>query len=159
MSLTERNDRTVFILGAGASHGDTLVDLFDDKETACRIPLTNQFFQSEYLGGEIEDIKRDYHDLLDYIKFGWNNYYPLGSESWRSLNLEDVFTSLAIENEFAPSDTDDKAQTQLLLSSFKKYIRKLIGTHSLNRYGRFTRELVKSLKTQDSIITFTTIFL
>jgi hypothetical protein len=154
MGLTDRNDRTVFILGAGASYGDTLVGLFDDKETACRIPLTNQFFQSEYLEGEIEDIKRDYQDLLSYIKDGWHNQWPLGTERWRSLNLEDVFTSLAIENEFAPSGTDEKAKTQLRLNSLKKYIRKLIGKNSLNSYGKFTRQLVENLKTQDSIITF-----
>lgn len=141
-------------MGAGASYGDTLVDIFDAEETTRRIPLINQFFQSEYLGGEIEDIKRDYRDLLDYIKANWNIYYPLGFEAWRSLNLEEVFTSLAIANEFAPSDTDGKAQTQLLLNSLKKYIRKLIGMHSLNSYGKYTRQLVKSLRAQDSIITF-----
>jgi len=53
MYLSDRN-KTVFILGAGASYGDTLVDFDDDKETDCRIPLTNQFFRSEFLGGEIE---------------------------------------------------------------------------------------------------------
>ncbi|MDX6577836.1 MAG: hypothetical protein QOE96_3789 [Blastocatellia bacterium] len=153
MYLGDRN-KTVFILGAGASYGDTLVDFDDDKETDCRIPLTNQFFRPEFLGGEIEDIKREYSDLIEYIKTDWNNNWPLGSGRWEHLNLEDVFTSLAIENEFAPSDTDEKAKTQLRLNNFKKYIRKLIGKNSLNKYGKFTRQLVENLKTQDSIITF-----
>jgi hypothetical protein len=147
-------ERTVFVLGAGASYGDTLVDFGDDKETTCRIPLTNQFFRPEFLEGEIEAIKRDYSDLLEYVKANWNNNWPLGSGRWEHLNLEDVFTSLAIENEFAPSDTDEKAKTQLRLNSLKKYIRKLIGRNSLNKYGKFTRQLVENLKTQDSIITF-----
>lgn len=52
--------RTVFVLGAGASYGDTLVDNENLEETTRRIPLANQFFQSVYLDGEIEAIKRDY---------------------------------------------------------------------------------------------------
>lgn len=121
----DRIDKTVFILGAGASYGDTLVDFGDDKETTARIPLSNQFFRPEFLEGEIEVIKRDYSALLEYIKTDWNNNWPFGSGSWEHLNLEDVFTSLAIENEFAPSDTDGKAKAQLRLNSLKKYIREI----------------------------------
>jgi hypothetical protein len=122
--VSQHRNKTVFILGAGASYGDILVEFCDDKETTYHIPLTNQFFQSEFLGGEIEAIKRDYSDLLEYIKTDWNNNWPLGSERWEYLNLEDVFTSLAIENEFAPSDTDEKAKTQLRLKRRWKCIRK-----------------------------------
>lgn len=153
MYLSDRN-KTVFILGAGASYGDTLVDFDDDKETDCHIPLTNQFFRPKFLGGEIEALKREYSELLEYVRANWNNNWGFGSGSWEHLNLEDVFTSLAIENEFAPSDTDEKARTQLLLNNLKRYIRRVIAKNSLNRYGKFTRQVVKNLKTQDSIITF-----
>src|SRR6266436_1408426 len=96
MSLTDRNDRTVFILGAGASYGDTLVNYeVDEVEITHGIPLTNQFFQLEYLEGEIEDIERDYPELLKYIKTNWR-LRKFASAHWRSLNLEDVFTSLGL---------------------------------------------------------------
>ena len=146
--------RIVFVLGAGASYGDTLVDIHTGEETHNDIPLINQFFQSDYLFDDTSKIERSYADLITYIREAWRITDPLGTKKWRSLDMEDVFTSLAIQNEFAPPDSDAKAHAQLLLNSLKRFIQHLIGRRSHSKYGKLTRQLVEGLRVQDSIISF-----
>jgi len=145
---------TVFVLGAGASYGDTLVSKLDCKETKSRIPLIDQSFRSDCMFDRIDNVERDYSSLIKYIKDVWRIDDSFGTGAWRSLDLEGVFTSLAIDTEFASDCTDEKAEAQLRLNALKMYIASSISARTLCRYGKFTRQLVKSLTPQDSIISF-----
>ncbi len=148
------HEPTVFVLGAGASYGDTLVPKYDVEESPSRIPLINQFFDSECMFDEADIVERDYSKLLEYIRKGWGIRDDFGSGKWRVLNLEDVFTHLAIDVEFASADTDQKSDAQLKLSALKTYIGRSICNRSIRRFGKFTQQLVEHLRPQDSIITF-----
>jgi hypothetical protein len=85
---------TVFVLGAGASFGDTLVSKGEDEESPSRIPLINQFFDSAYMFDEPSVVESTYSGLVEYIKKGWRIRDVFGTGRWRSLDLEDVFTDL-----------------------------------------------------------------
>jgi len=41
---------------------------------------------------------------------------PFGGPTWASLSIEEVFTSLALLNDFSPPGTNDRALSQLLLN-------------------------------------------
>ena len=144
---------TVFILGAGSSFGDTFFS--NDDTPRPNPPLIYQFFDSRYWQGEAEDFTQGrYAHLIRRISNHWGIKDEFGSGKWRALSLEDVFTTFAIENEFAPIGTEEKAYSQLFLSDLKRYIRRAIGYSTAFRMGKFTQLLASELKENDSIITF-----
>lgn len=117
-------------------------------------PLICDFFKSEFFYPDAEFVDRQHWQLMDYIRKHWGVNEPLGTGKWRSLNLEDVFTSLAIESEFSPAGTDSYAYSLLLLNSIKNYIREIIGHSTIFRFGQYTHLLARNLKPDDSVITF-----
>jgi hypothetical protein len=149
---------TVFVLGAGASHGDTLQfhSGYPDTTSAPppNPPLTNQFFDADYLHGQPDEVEKDYSHLVAHIRSHWGIDGPLGGPSWGSLSIEEVFTSLALLNEFSPAGTNEKAISQLLLNDLNRYVRRSIGRSTLFRFGTNTRSLAQHLKPEDSVISF-----
>ncbi|HEY3128995.1 MAG TPA: hypothetical protein VGL91_06025 [Acidobacteriota bacterium] len=123
-------------------------------------PLTAGFFHLNFLdklypGGTAKQIEHDYPSLFGYIKPTWElQDVPFGTSRWESLNLEDVFTSLAIENEFLPKESDIRARRQLALNELTRYIQRIIGLCTFRRSGKFSKLLVEKVKLNDSIITF-----
>jgi hypothetical protein len=149
---------TVFVLGAGASYGDTLQFYPDYPDTTTapppNPPLTNQFFDAKHLYGEPEEVAKDYSRLVTHIRNHWGIEGPFGSSSWTSLSIEDVFTSLALLNDFSPAGTNEKVLSQLLLNDLNRYIRRSIAYSTLYRFGTHTRSLAQYLKPEDSVLSF-----
>ncbi|MGD1072123.1 MAG: hypothetical protein ABSB15_18495, partial [Bryobacteraceae bacterium] len=149
---------TVFVLGAGASHGDPLEFMpgytGDPSEAPPQPPLTNQFFLKGHLNGDPKEIEERYGRLFWHIRKHWRIADVLGGDQWKSLSIEDVFSSLALLNEFAPPGTDEKATARLLLNELTRFIRRTISMSTLFRFGPHTETLARSLKTGDSVISF-----
>jgi hypothetical protein len=149
---------TVFVLGAGASFGDTLCfprDYSGDhSQTPPNPPLTNQFFDAPHLNGTPEEVEKQNAPLFAHIRQHWGITDPPGTEAWNTLSIEDVFSSLAILNDFSPAGTDEKALSQLLLNDLNKYIRRTLSMSTMFRFGTFTRVLSERLAPEDSVINF-----
>lgn len=149
---------TVFVLGAGASHGDALQ--FHSGYTGettpppSSPPLSNQFFDAHHLYGEPEQVEREYAHLVAHIRKHWSINRPFGDPPWTILSIEEVFTSLALLNDFAPAGTNEKAISQLLLNDLTRYIRRSIGHSTLFRFGPYTRFLAQQLRPEDSVLSF-----
>jgi hypothetical protein len=140
--------KTVFVLGAGASYGDSLKEKKDPGDLSqngrdevvsiANPPLIHNFFDSRFLYAEPETVERTNWRTIGYIRNRWGIQDAFGDTQWRSISLEAVFSGLAIENEFSPSGTDQNAQTQLALNDLKNYIRKIIGHSTGFRHGEYT---------------------
>jgi hypothetical protein len=149
---------TVFVLGAGASYGDPLEFMpgytGDPSAAPPQPPLTNQFFLKGHLNGDPKEIEERFGHLFWHIRKHWRIVDVLGGDQWRSLSIEDVFSSLSLLNEFAPPGTDEKATSRLLLNELTRFIRRTISMSTLYRFGPYTETLARSLKAGDSVISF-----
>jgi hypothetical protein len=162
--------QTVYVLGAGASFGDNLIMADEarwrqvcqrdprteiDPATATNPPLITGFFDAKNMWWSyperIEELNRD---LVKYIRRRWGIEGPFGKDDWLNVNLEDVFTSAAIDVEFNPTGTDVHAKSQLLLNRIKRHVSFVLGRSTICRYGKQTRALVNSLDESDTIINF-----
>jgi hypothetical protein len=148
---------TVFVLGAGASFGDTLRfnpgSNDEHTEIPPQPPLTHQFFDAQHLNGEPAEIEERFGPLFRHIRQNWNINEPLGSAAWSNLSIEDV-SSLAILNDFSPFGTDQKALSQIYLNDLTQYIRRGIGISTMFRYGTHCRALAQKVTRFDSVINF-----
>lgn len=155
--------RSVFVLGAGASFGDTLITFEEPNEKAKEEeevpeppnpPLICNFFDSEFLNSDPDTVEKINWNLVQYIKQRWGITDPFATGMWKNLSLEDVFTHVAIDNEFLPEGSSQKARAQLLLNELKNYIRRIIGHSTAFRFGKYTHFLSRNLQEDDSIISF-----
>lgn len=82
---------TVYVVGAGASHGDTLIR--GDQEVGThRPPLTNGFFD----GGLLDALGRtsaeqDLYEVIVYARKRRRLPDVFGEGAWKHLNLEELF--------------------------------------------------------------------
>lgn len=162
--------QTVYVLGAGASYGDSLkmsdeqtwkqrcridVNTEADPATATNPPVITGFFNEKFLWWTYpERIEKLYPEMINYIRRRWSIKGAFGTGDWLSVNLEDVFTSAAIDLEFNPPGTNAHAQSQLLLNHIKRHISFVLGRCTICRYGEYTRALVNGLDETDTIINF-----
>jgi hypothetical protein len=162
--------QTVYVLGAGASYGDTLrmpdeqrwrqvckrdATTEIDPATATNPPLITGFFDAKYLWWSYpERIEKFYPEMINYIRRRWGIKGVLGTDDWLNVNLEDVFTSAAIDVEFNPPGTNAHAKSQLLLNQIKRHVSFVLGCCTICRYGEHSRALVNALDESDTIINF-----
>lgn len=162
--------QTVYVLGAGASYGDTL-RMFDEQKwrqvcrrdrdtevdpaTATNPPRINGFFDAKYLWWSYpERLEKLNPELVNYIRRRWGIKGAFGTGEWLNVNLEDIFTSAAIDVEFNPIGTDAHAKSQLLLNQIKRHVSFVLGRCTIYRYGEHSRALVNVLHESDTIINF-----
>jgi hypothetical protein len=162
--------QTVYVLGAGASHGDTL-RISDEKKwkKACKKdrntevdhtiatnpPLITSFFDANYLWWTYpERIEKLFPEMINYIRRRWGIKGVFGTGDWLNVNLEDIFTSAAIDVEFNPPGTNAHAESQLLLNQIKRHVSFILGRCTIYRYGKHSRALVNALDENDTIINF-----
>ncbi|MBI4457176.1 MAG: hypothetical protein HY644_14945 [Acidobacteria bacterium] len=144
----------VFVLGAGASAGESLpiappmMQQFFDKEVLDKI-----YASAEAGGLRLPALENAFGDLIDWIRLRWGLLDPFGTAKWRSLNLEDVFTSLAIEQEFFGERSDQGSKAQLRLSELKNYISQVLALTTRGS-GKFANYLVRNIDKDDSILNF-----
>jgi hypothetical protein len=87
--------RTVYIIGAGASHGQSLSKRYPDAELH-QPPLTNRFFDSVLLNAiRYTQAEQDLKDVITHVrrKKLWDDEF--GEGRWKTLDLEELFTASA----------------------------------------------------------------
>ena len=149
----------VYILGAGASHGEKLVAIHQDRPGSLSAPpTTSNFFSHQLLEStryQPDDVQKDYENLINWIKWlHLGQDIPVGEGDWNSINIEDVFTWLEIRREFENAESYAGGKVLLIRNELLSYIRRIIGLCTVNSYGEYARTLTDCLRPNDSIITF-----
>jgi NAD-dependent SIR2 family protein deacetylase len=153
----------VFILGAGASYGDSLKSFEGGEPPICKTdatpPTTTGFFRGDFLqsiGYKPEDAYKDFSDAFDYIR--WVKHIaqdvPVGSGPWADADLEEVLTSVELSREFQGLESDAGAQYVLIRNKLVRYLWRIISICTLRKYGIYSRTLVNHLPWTASLITF-----
>jgi hypothetical protein len=150
----------VYVLGAGASYGESLLPINPALNSSRATPPTTTGFSSrellEKLGYAPEHIEKEFPNLMTWIRFMHlgNRREPLGDGEWKSINIEDVFTWLEIRREFESPESGSGAKLLGWRAELLSYIFRIIGLCTSNSFGEYSRALGKSLQANDSIITF-----
>lgn len=150
----------VYVLGAGASHGEQLVPINRAlPSSTCPPPVTTGFFSRKLLADtrySADLIENNFKNLVNWIR--WlhigDGKVTIGEGQWESLNIEDVFTWLEIRREFESSESHSAAMLLLMKTELLSYIFRMIGLCTKNSRGTYSTALVKALRADDSIITF-----
>src|SRR5262245_40007473 len=126
MIKDDSNQETVYVLGAGASHGEDL---------SVSPPLLTEFFDGKFIAQVDKAGASSYHttpvsnifvELIGYLAVRYHLDEDFGEKRWRELNLEQVFTDLAIEREFFGHDSRQGTESQKLMMQLKQYIRHIL---------------------------------
>lgn len=145
---------TVYILGAGASHGDSLIN-HNPEAQPHPTPLTNGFFCSDLLSSI--GYKQAEEELTDFIAYVGRTKLisdKFGEGQWVTLNLEEVFTAIEVEREFHSPESDAGARLLLLRNALVRFITRVLKLCTRGAHGEYCRLLKKQLTSDDSIITF-----
>lgn len=151
----------VYVLGAGTSYGDVLHRLPDAplREVADKKPpLANKFFSESVLrsvGYNIETIRRDYPEALDYIirLFNIEDEHK-GAERWQNIDIESVFTSIELDREFWGAESDYGAHLLQVRNKLLRCIFRIISMCTLGFWGESARSLVEGLLPMENGFTF-----
>ena len=150
----------VFVIGAGASHGESLTVIDRNPPPPAHPtapPLTNGFFSQQlfdsihYAGATAQ---KDFPAAFDYIKNSRLLVDPVGIGGWRLLDLEQIFTSIELARTFANPESDRAAKATLVRNQLVRYIQRVLGLCTQFCYGQHYKRLVSALGVDDTIITF-----
>lgn len=152
----------VYILGAGASHGDTLKSLHESQlpPKTARIPLATGFFDPVFLRQvdyEFPALRNDYPQAFEYIMRILGLPEPNREDVldfWKKTDLEQVFTALEFDREFWGFESDYGAKCILARNNLQRLLFRLLALPTHGAYGENARQLVRSLAPDDSVITF-----
>lgn len=145
---------TVYIIGAGASHGDSLI-IADQEVQAPRPPLASGFFDNALLNALGYALaEQDLHEVIAYVRKTrlWTDKF--GEGAWTGLNLEELFTSIEVERDFHSQESDDGARLLLLRNALIRYIRRVLGSCTRGARGKWHELLASRLGLDDSVVTF-----
>ena len=151
---------TVYILGAGASYGETLLAKNDPTGVGARLvttPLVNGFFKEalfQRLGYSAHAAAQDFKEAFDYVNFLKQPNGVPGTPAWDGFDLEEIFTSVELEREFRGAQSDERARLTIIRNKLVRYIGRIIALCTQGAYGEHTRRLAESLDVGDSVITF-----
>jgi len=153
----------VFIIGAGASHGESLVALAGAPPAPCETdvapPVTTGFFKGDFLrsiGLPPESAAQIFSSAFDYIRSTKQirPEVPVGQGPWESIDLEEILTSIDLSREFQSPDSELGAANVLLRHNLIRYLWRVITLCTLGKYGLYSRALVQSLPWDATLITF-----
>lgn len=150
----------VYILGAGASHGEALTAA--DRRHPHSIvppPMTTGFFSKDLLDALNQDVNMVREEFDHLLRWIWRNCLTthtrnFGEGEWKSLNIEDVFTRLEISREFESPVGLKGASLLVIRNELLSYIRRIIGSCTRNSQGAHSRSLFCGLRPDDSLFTF-----
>ena len=151
---------TVYVIGAGASYGESLVPLPNLPAGHPELrhhqpPLTNGFFARELLDAiAYGQAEQDFPEVIQYIRRTRLVEDRFGEGKWQTINLEEVFTALEVEREFQNPESDLGAHLLLVRNKLVRYIRRIIGFCSQGTSGRHYKALAETIQPNDSVITF-----
>jgi hypothetical protein len=153
----------VFVLGAGASYGERFGELTQPpgapKVNTARPPLLDGFFQNalyDSIGYPRETAEKDFAPAFQYIRSRWLLAGPPNEDPWKDVNIEDVFTSIELDREFAGLESDVGAQLTLARNKLVRYIQRIVGFCTDGKYGEYSKRLVSAISVEEgsSLITF-----
>ena len=151
---------TVFVIGAGASHGERLGLLRDRPPQFLDLlphppPLTRGFFDVDLLNRlHFRGAEQEFSRVINHIRAARLLNDPFGERGWRKLDLEEIFTALEIEREFENPESDLGAELLLVRNDLVRYIRRVIALCTQYAYGEYYSALRDALGPNDTIITF-----
>jgi len=151
---------TVYVIGAGASYGESL-KLLDSLHTKFPLgqlrqpPLTNGFFRRSLVDAAgYARCQSDLQGFIGYVGRARRLTDAFGEGRWADLDLEDVFSALEVEREFHSPESDEGARLLLVRNELVRYVRRIVGICTQHAYGEYCRKLVSNLDFDDSILTF-----
>lgn len=151
---------TVYIVGAGGSHGDTIkIRDAKDPATPTNPPMISGFFRKkmfESIDYKPEQAEADYPDAFEWIRaeIPTTNGKPVGEPPWDQINLEEIFTAVELRREFESPESDAGAHLRIVRNQLVRYIARILALCTQNCYGEFSRRLVSKLNPDDSLFTF-----
>src|SRR5215471_12692978 len=119
---------TVYIVGAGASYGDTIrVRNAKHPATPTKPPMICGFFRPEMfesLRYDPGDAEREYPNAFEWIRveIPTLNDKPVGEPPWDQVNLEDIFTAVELRREFESPESDAGARLRIVRNQLVRYI-------------------------------------
>lgn len=152
----------IFVLGAGASHGESLTVIDRNPPPpayAAAPPLTNGFFGQElfesihYPGATAE---ADFPAAFDHIRKSRLLTEAVGTSGWKELDLEQIFTSVELERTFSNPESDRAAKATLVRNQLVRYIQRILSLCTQFCYGKHYRRLTSAAAADAdcTIITF-----
>ncbi len=158
---------TVYVIGAGASHGEFLQRLQASPSDSdpyagfppCPPPMTRGFFNNELLDKLINpqtkcEFELEFKEVIAHIRRARLIDDAFGEKAWQALDLEEIFTSIEIEREFQNPESDRGAELLLIRNGLIRYIRSVMGLCTKYSSGKYYGVLREGLKGNDSVITF-----
>ncbi len=132
----------VFIFGAGASHGEQLVPLFDDPgqqpSNRATPPLATGFFSKglfdsiRYTANQAEV---DFRPTFDHIRESFGISQVVGEGRWADLNIEEVFTNVELLREFLGREGDTWAKATVARNDLARYLWRIISHCTQRKRG------------------------
>jgi hypothetical protein len=152
----------IFILGAGASYGESLarIDRYPAAPggaTPTAPPMATGFFKEalfESIGYRGADAERDYPAAFEYIRNSRLLNGPVGTGDWEAIDLEQIFTSIELERTFSNPESDRAAQATLVRNQLVRYVQRILSMCTQYCYGQYYRRLAAALDVDDSVLTF-----
>jgi len=124
----------VFVFGAGASHGEQLVPLFDDPmcqpSNSAAPPLATGFFSKalyDSVGYTASEAERNFGPMFKHIRESFAIPDAVGEGRWADLNIEEVFTNVEVLREFLGCDGDAWAKATVARNDLAHYISRIIS--------------------------------
>jgi hypothetical protein len=106
------------------------------------------------MGYDKAAVEKDFRDAFDYIRFLKRITDPPGDGSWKTVNLEEVFTFIELEREYRGQESDHGAKLTLIRNQLVRYISRMLALCTQNVYGELARTLANSLVDSDSVMSF-----
>jgi len=157
----------VFVLGAGASYGESLESLDSPYQVPAGLtalhsagappPLIKGFFQKALYSAlkyDPSDAEADYKPVFDYARDSMCITDPFGEGRWNEVDLEDLFTSVEIHREFSAPESVESGLLGVKRNLLARYIQRILGLCTSGKFGQYSKLLVSKLTMEHSVITF-----
>jgi len=148
---------TVYILGAGASHGESLAPIeVAESQEPTNPPLATGFFSESLLSrlGSVGIFEERLKQVIAYVKLHWGIKESLGLGMWNELSLEQVLSNVENDLEFIAHESRNWIHRLEIKIELIGHIHAVIGASTHHKYGELSRRLAQSLSTEDSILCF-----
>jgi hypothetical protein len=159
-------DRTLLVLGAGASIGAAKYPIENSvRESMGRMPSGENFFHDLFFRPKTTWDDAHYLNVLgltdkalnDFIIKAWamkKNQKRFDIKEWRQLNIEEVFTFLDIGEKMYPLGSHYHRGFSTLKRHLQSFITFMLAYKSDGFHCEHLMDVVSTLKPTDSIISF-----
>ena len=133
------NNRTLLVLGAGASIGAAKYPIESSlREAMAKMPSGDNFFHDLFFQGKMDTHGKRYLNVLGLMTEGvnhlivraWgltNNMEHFDPDEWKQINIEDVFTFLDIGATMYPRGSDYQRAFRTCKRELEAFITSLLS--------------------------------